>query len=60
MPETETNRRWLIESRLQEKPAPRADRDAETLLYYKSQLEAELSYVQRELAALGVPAAVGT
>lgn len=58
MTENETNRRWLVANRMASKPDEvQHRRDAETLLYYKSQLEAELSYVQRQLIALGVPAA---
>ena len=57
MTENDTNRRWLVGNRLAEKrQRPEPNRDAETLLYYKSQLEAELSYVQRQLVALGVSA----
>ena len=54
MTENETNRRWVVSSRLSEqKTREESARDAEALLYYQRQLEAELAHVRTRLAALG-------
>ena len=54
MTENATNRRWLVNNQMTNRgTATQRDRDAETLLYYKSQLEAELTHVMRQLVALG-------
>lgn len=55
MSETDINRKWLVGSRLASGAGAVApNRDAETLLYYQRQLEAELSYVRRQLLELGL------
>jgi hypothetical protein len=55
--ENEKNRRWLLANRIAEPtPGARPTEEAETLLYYQTQLEAELSYVRRQLKALGLGA----
>jgi hypothetical protein len=57
MTENEKNRRWLLANRLAEPtPEARPAEEAETLLYYQTQLEAELGYVRRQLRALGLGA----
>jgi hypothetical protein len=54
MTENDTNRRWVVSSRLsEEKTREESARDAEALLYYQRQLEAELAHVRTRLAALG-------
>ena len=58
MTENDRNRKWLIASRVGEPSgADRRSQEAETLLYYQTQLEAELSFVRRQLRALGLGSA---
>lgn len=55
MSEDDLNRKWLVGNRLASGTAAvTPNRDAETLLYYQRQLEAELSYVRRQLVELGL------
>lgn len=55
MSENDSNRKWLVGNRLTNGTVAVApNRDAETLLYYQRQLEAELSYVRRQLLELGL------
>jgi hypothetical protein len=59
--ENANNRRWVVSNRLgdHQKPRDGAVRDAEALLYYQRQLEAELAHVRTRLATLGAGGAVG-
>ena len=54
MTETAMNRNWLITNRLNDREiASRTAGDAGVLLYYQTQLEAELADVRRRLSELG-------
>ena len=53
MSETAINRSWLVTNRLNDREtASRTAGDAGVLMYYQSQLEAELADVRRRLAEL--------
>lgn len=52
MTENPTNRAWLLANRLGNPTEARHNEEAGVLLYYQSQLEAELAEIRRRIAEL--------